>query len=204
MDVSDSDLGTISPVVLPEHRGSRTPHLLFQGSKHGQGYLLNRDDLGGQGRVRTGIDEAVFSEGMYAGGLYGAAAAWSDGREVYVFAPGRGARAHGCPTGVGGITTLRLTLRDGVSQFRAVWCTASIANPSAPTVSSNGDANGLLWVTGVAPPELRAYDIASGEEVFASRGADAPATVRQWTPPVVVDGSVYVTGYATLYRYRLR
>ncbi|MBI5518281.1 MAG: PQQ-binding-like beta-propeller repeat protein [Deltaproteobacteria bacterium] len=203
MDVSDSDFGAISPIVLPTHPGSRTPRMLFQGSKHGQGYLVDRDDLGGVGVVRMGIDEAVFSDGLYAAGLYGAPAAWSDGAAVYVFAPGRGARARGC-TGVGGVTALRLTLRDGVSQFQVAWCTGSVSNPSAPAVSSDGDRGAVLWLTGVSPPELRAYDVSTGAEVYVSRGVDALESVRQWTPPVVTDGRVYVTQHRAVALYRLR
>ena len=48
------------------------------------------------------------------------------------------------------------------------------------------------------------YDVAEGVEVYRATGADAPPSVRQWVPPVVVEGSVYVTGHATVLRYRLR
>lgn len=207
MDVSDSDFGSIAPIVLPDHVGSRTPHLIFQGSKHGTAFLVNRDNLGGLGvsRPPPRSNEAVYADDLYGVGLYGAAATWTDGREVYVFAPGRGIRLRGCASGTGGATAVRLRLDTaGNSSFEALWCTASIGNPSAPTVSSNGNDTPVLWITGTEPPEMRAYDVNTGVELYATSGASAPPSVRQWVPPVVVDGRVYVTGNNAVFLYRLR
>jgi len=60
-----------------------------------------------------------------------------------------------------------------------------------------------LWVAGAgtgAAASLRAIDAATGVEIFV----DAPPSVRQWTPVVVADGRVYVTGAATVSLYTTR
>jgi outer membrane protein assembly factor BamB len=206
LDGGDVDLNSIQPMVLPTHAGSRTPRLLFQAGKSGIAYLLDRDDLGGVGRGNGDVGEGVFSAPVSGRGAFGAAATWSDGRDVYVFVPSRGYRFGGCNgrDDPGGILTLRLRTDLTGSAFTRTWCSAGVSNPSAPTVSSNGDRDAVLWVAGTTPPELRAYDVAEGVEVYRATGADAPPSVRQWVPPVVVEGSVYVTGSVTVLRYRLR
>jgi hypothetical protein len=85
--------------------------------------------------------------------------------------------------------------------FSVAWCTASIAGANPPVVSSNGNNDAILWVTGAAnPATLRAYEVSTGMEIFS----DAPPSVRQWVPPVVVNGRVYVTGASTISMYRAR
>ena len=183
LDEGDVDLNSIQPMVLPTHAGSRTPRLLFQAGKSGIGYLLDRDDLGGVGRGNGDVGEGVFSAPVSGRGTFGAAATWSDGREVYVFVPSRGYRFGGCNgrEDPGGVLTLRLRTDVTGSAFTRTWCSAGVSNPSAPTVSSNGDRDALLWVAGTTPPELRAYDVAEGVEVYRATGADAPPSVRAWT-----------------------
>jgi hypothetical protein len=186
LDLADLDLGSVSPVVLPAVAGA--PRMLWQGGKAGVSYLLNRENLGGAGGE---ISQTRF----FSGGTFGAAAAWSNGAQTYVFAPGRGTRANGC-TGTGGVMALRVS----GAGLATAWCTATVSNPSPPAVSSNGNADGIVWVAGTAPASLRAVDIATGMEVFA----DAPPSVRQWTPVVVADGRVFVTGARSVALYTTR
>ena len=150
-------------------------------------YLLDRSDLGG-------IGSQIYQATYFSGGNYGAGGAWSNGATTYVFASGRGARA-GC-SGSGGVMALRATS----TTLATAWCSGSISNPSPPAVSSNGNADAVLWVAGTAPATLRAVEVATGVEVYA----DAPPSVRQWVPPVVADGRVYVTGASSVYLYTTR
>ena len=105
-----------------------------------------------------------------------------------MFAPGRGTRS-GC-AGNGGVMALRVT----GTALATAWCSATVSNPSPPAVSSNGNSDGILWVAGSSPATLRAIDISNGMEIFTG----APPSVRQWTPIVVADGRVYVTGSRTV------
>lgn len=185
LDLQDLDIGSVAPLVLPPVAGA--PRMVWQGGKAGVSYLFNREDLGGAGGQ-------LFQARYFSGGNFGAAATWSDGAQTHVFAPGRGTRA-GC-SGSGGVMALRVN----GSALATAWCSGSVSNPSAPAVSSNGNSNGLLWVAGTSPATLRAVDIATGVEVFA----DAPPSVRQWTPIVVADGRVFVTGARTVSLYTTR
>ena len=59
-------------------------------------------------------------------------------------------------------------------------------------------------VTGArAPYVLRAYNMADGTEIWTS-GDNGPRSVRQWVPPVVADGRIWVTGSNTITLFRAR
>jgi len=185
LDLQDLDIGSVSPMVLPPIAGA--PRLLWQGGKAGVSYLINRENLGGTG-------SQVFQQRYFSGGNFGAAASWSNGTDTFVFAPGRGTRS-GC-SGSGGVMALRVT----GTGLATAWCSATVSNPSPPAVSSNGNDNGILWVAGTSPASLRAIDISNGMEIFAG----SPPSVRQWTPVVVADGRVYVTGSRTVSLFTTR
>jgi len=93
-----------------------------------------------------------------------------------------------------------MALRVTGAGLTTAWCSATVSNPSPPAVSSNGNDNGILWVAGTSPASLRAIDISNGMEIFAG----APPSVRQWTPVVVADGRVYVTGSRTVSLFTTR
>ena len=179
LDLQDLDIGSVSPVLLPPIAGA--PRLLWQGGKAGVSYLLNSENLGGTG-------SQIFQSRYFSGGNFGAGATWSNGTDTFVFAPGRGTRS-GC-SGSGGVMALRVS----GTQFETAWCSATVSNPSPPAVSSNGNRDAILWVAGSAPASLRAIDVSNGMEIFSG----APPSVRQWTPIVVADGRVYVTGARTV------
>jgi hypothetical protein len=186
LDLQDLDIGSVSPVVLPAIAGA--PRLLWQGGKAGTSYLLDRENLGGTGGQ-------IMSTRYFSGGNFGAAAAWSNGADTFVFAPGRGTRANGC-TGSGGVMALRVS----GTALATAWCSATVSNPSPPAVSSNGNSEGILWLAGASPASLRAIDISNGMEIFSG----APPSVRQWTPVVVADSRVYVTGTRTVSLFTAR
>jgi outer membrane protein assembly factor BamB len=197
LDGNDLDVGSVAPVLLPDHTGSSTPHLLLQGGKAGVAYLLNRDNLGGMAML--GGTDGVFSAPVTSGAIIGGMATWTDGTAVYGFVPTTGTRPMPC-TGTGGVVALRLGIATGgASTFGAAWCSA-VLGPAMPAVSSNGNADGILWVAATDSTRLRAYAIATGMEIFAA--ADAP-TLRRWVAPLVADGRVYATGTTTVAMYQL-
>jgi outer membrane protein assembly factor BamB len=189
LDLQDLDIGSVSPVVLPG-----APNRVVQGGKAGTVYLLDANDLGG--------GTPVASQRVCSGGIFGAMGAWSGGSDTYVFVPARGTRS-GC-SGSNGVMALRVA---GGSTLSTAWCTASITGAAPPVVSSNGDNDAILWVAGASTglggsPALRAYEVSTGMEIYAN--TEAPPSVRQWVPPVVADGRVYVTGVSTISLYRTR
>ncbi len=191
LDLQDLDIGSVSPMLV----GTSSPRVL-QAGKAGTLYLLDPSNLGGS--------TAVSSARICTGGVFGAMASWSNGTDTYAFVPVRGTR-QGC-SGSNGVSVQRLAA-DG-SGFQTAWCTASISAANPPVVSSNGNNDAVLWVVGAntgagTTPVLRAYEVSTGMELYGNTEAP-PAGVRQWVPPVVADGRVYVTGAEGITLYRLR
>jgi outer membrane protein assembly factor BamB len=184
LDRADLDIGSVSPVLLPPIGGARR---LLQGGKDGRVFLLDADNLGGAGN-------GLFVMSLTTGGQFGALGAWSNGNEVYGFVPARGTRAM-CG-GSNGVMALRVT----ANNYSVAWCTGSISGANPPVVSSNGNTDAVLWVVGTGI--LRAYEVATGMEVYAN--TEPPSGTRQWVPPVVADGRVYVTTSTSVLLYRMR
>ncbi len=203
LDRADLDIGSNGPVVLPDVGGV---HLLAQGNKAGVVYLLNRDNLGGVGTGDGMRGEGAYSSRLFTGGIYGASGAWSNGTDTWLFVPGRGARS--CAAGgTGGVMALRVTTTGGTIQYAPAWCTASAGNPNPPAVSSNGNRDAILWTLGApsgsaGPGTFRAYNAADGTDLWTAAGGDIP-TVRQWLPPMVADGRVYIAAGTSVQMYRL-
>jgi len=84
LNPDDLDLGSGGVSLLPDQMGTASdPHLLVQGGKSGELYLLNRDDLGGRGQGPGGADAAVDEFGNN-GGIWSTPAAWpGDGGWLY-------------------------------------------------------------------------------------------------------------------------
>jgi len=191
LDLQDLDIGSVAPVVLPTPAGA-TP-LVLQAGKAGTAYLLNANNLGGA--------TPLASTRLSSGGVFGAMGAWANATETYAFVPVRGTRA-GC-SGSNGVVALRVQSSSAGATLATAWCSASVSSANPPVVTSNGNADAVLWVVGAATPGvLRAYEVATGMEVYAN--TEAPPSARQWVPPVVADGRVYVTGSSSIALYRLR
>mgnify|MGYP000918098396 FL=1 len=143
----------------------------------------------------------MFTTRVSSGGIFGAMAAYSNGTDTFAFIPTRVTRAS-CG-GSNGVMAMRAT----ATTLTTAWCTAAVAAPNPPVVSSNGNSDAVLWVLGASTgvgstPVLRAYEVDTGMEVYGN--TEAPPSVRQWVPPVVADGRVYVTGATSIAMYRLR
>ncbi len=205
LDAADLDIGSNSPVVLPVTSGRR---FLSQGSKSGVVYLLDASNLGGVGHGDGNTGEGAFSQHLFTQGIYGAMGAWSDGTNTFLFVPGRGARVPSCgAVGTGGTMALRVTVTVGSPSYTVAWCTASADNPNPPAVSSNGNADAILWALGTPTAAMptgtfNAYSLPDGTRVYTATGTDIPA-VRQWVPPVIADGRVFITGPSSLQMYRV-
>jgi putative pyrroloquinoline-quinone binding quinoprotein len=197
---TDTDLGSTTPLVLPDQPGAATPHLLFIAGKQGVGYLINRDDMGG---VSHG--DGVTGEGLYSLCLFGtcqggppevfsATAYWDGGGSGrFILVPGRGTQPAPC-RGTGGVVALRLETAPGshASTVSVAWCSPSMVDPGAPAVTSTGPHGALVWVVDRRAGILYALDALTGAEAYASQGADALGRARQFITPAVWGGRVYV------------
>lgn len=197
---TDTDLGSLSPLVLPDQPGSATPHLLFIAGKQGVGYLINRDNMGGLGKGNGIAGEGVYSRcisGSCAGGggrqVFSGAAYWDGGGAGrFILVPTYGAQPSPC-RGSGGVVSIRLGASGSrASNFEVAWCSPSMGRPGAPAVSSSGPNGALVWVVDTGEGVLYALDARTGEELFSSSGPNALGGTHQFITPTVWDGRVYV------------
>jgi hypothetical protein len=144
---SDNDIGTASPVVLPDVFSSRDhPHLLLQVSKTGKLYLLDRTNLGGEKFGPDGVDASLAETGPF-GPIFAHPAAWTgNGGYFYVLSyeqkpddKGPGLRAFSLGRDRLGALVFRLA---GTNQAPFQWYTGS------PIITSNGTASdsAIIWI----------------------------------------------------------
>jgi len=179
----DQDLGAGGPIFLPDQKGAH-PHLVLVGGKDGNLFVIDRDHMG---RYQTTKDDVVQIVKL-RGNLHAAPAYWN--QHIYVF--GDGDVLHD------------LTVRDGKLAL-STNASGGPVNPGAtPTVSANGNHNGIVWTIGTRTwevfPErlavLHAYDAndVSRELYNSEKNSDrdrAGISVR-FTITTVVNGRVYV------------
>ncbi len=176
LDVTDADLGSSAPALLPRIGQSATPLLLVQAGKDGQLRLINRQDMSGQGGPgHLGGELQTLDLGC---GLYTQPAVWTDAAtgQVWVFVTSAcGMRAYQVQTNASGVTRLA-----------QAWATGD-------TLTSPIIAGGMLFAAGSGA--LRAYDPTTGHALWSSDQASAGGSIGaiHWESPIVVDGAVYIT-----------
>jgi hypothetical protein len=210
---TDTDLGSMAPLVLPDQPELSTPRLLFIAGKQGVGYLLDRDNLGG-----VGSGNGIRGEGLYSACLFGtcqggppevfsAAAYWDGGpSQRLIYVPGHGRQPSPCH-GTGGVVAMRLGPAPGTRSpsLTLAWCSPSMRDPGAPWVSSAGREGGVVWVVDTgSEAALYALDARTGRELYVSRGSDAPGPTHRFITPVVAGGHVYVGAAHAVVAYGLR
>lgn len=196
---NDQDVGSVGQILLPDSYGSPAhPHLLTGGDKTGEIYLLDRDNLGSY-RKGNGGGNAVVQEFH--------AAALSNGQCFMT------------PACFNGFVYWSMVaqhlkayrLSNGLYQTQAFSQTPeTYAFPGCvPSVSSNGDRNGILWA--IQPGKhavLRAYDANNlAHELYnsaQSAGRDTTGSPNnKFTPPTIINGKVYVPTADSLVVYGL-
>lgn len=184
LDNIDADVGSGGPVLLPDQPGAH-PHLMLAGSKGGTLYVIDRDHMGG---FHADSDAHAIQTVQFPKlSLFGAPAFW--GGHVYVIAGNDVLRDFALSNG-------QLTLEHAADPPKYPDAGAT------PTVSSNGDQDGIVWAITTfnwqragPPAVLHAYNAANvGEELYNSEqnGRDRAGEALRFTIPLVVSGRVYV------------
>ena len=191
LDRDDSDLGAGSPIAVPDGYGTAAhPHLLLQTGKDGRMFLLDRDNLGGNGQGPGGTDAALQVGGPY-NGVWGYPAFWGgDGGYLYTIVNGGPLAAF--KVGVSG-TGLPALARTGVTSGTFGYTSGS------PMVTSDGTASGsaLVWAvyssgSAGAGGQLRAYDAVPSNGLLTQRYSAPLGTVSKFSVPATDNGRVYV------------
>lgn len=182
LDRGDIDLGSSGAVLLPDEAGGAAhPHLLAGAGKEGRIYLIDRDRMG---HFNSADDSQIVQSIAGAlGPLYGGAAYFNG--TLYFAAANDSLKAFA-------ISDAHLTPSQN-SQSPQVFGELG----SAPTVSSNGSANGIVWL--IEPGSggtLHAYDASNlANELYNSQenpARDALGSFVKFSLPVVANGKVYV------------
>jgi hypothetical protein len=193
-DLFDTDLDTNSPILLPDQTGT-FPHLLIGGDKNGTLYLVNRDNMG---KYNSSLDQ-ILEELPDAIGVRVSGAGDCDGAAQNDCNYSSGAYWNGnvyfsgVNDSVKSFSIVNATVTGPTSESAAVF-----GFPGAsPSISSNGNTNGILWVVEPVKSILHAYDATNlGNELYnstqATGGRDSLGSNVKFAPPTIVNGKVFV------------
>jgi outer membrane protein assembly factor BamB len=185
LDANDFDLGSGGPVLLPEQPGPHR-HVLIAGGKGGGIYVIDRDHMG---RYHAGDNSHAVQVIRKTHGIYSAPAYWNQ----HLFFVWSDDVLKDYRLDHGQLSTAPVA--HGTTRFN---------DPGAtPTVSANGNTNGVVWVLrskGWRAPDrpavLYAFDAAQvARELYNSEQnatRDRAGSCLRFNIPTVADGKVYV------------
>jgi hypothetical protein len=180
LSITDKDLGSSGPVLLPDSVGSTAhPHLLLGTGKEGKIYLIDRDNMG---KFDPNTDHVVQENVVLTSTLD--TAAYLAGTFYYAChdLPGEAfSILHGAFNPVPTSKTPDLFSYPG----------------STPSISANVSNNRIVWLIDTHSNQLRAYDARNlGVELYtsaqAANGRDRLNPPTKFAVPTIADGRVYV------------
>jgi len=185
--LTDADLGSGSPVLMPDNPSS-PPHEIIGGGKDGKVFVVDRDSMGSFSStsnnviqtVQTGVRELdnIFSTPAYFNG------------NLYLHCEKDVLRVFSWSNG--------LMSTQPVAMGQPILMT----HGATVSVSANGTSNGLVWeidnsnYDAVGPAILRAYDVNDvANELYDSTqnsSRDSAGIALKFTVPTVAGGKVFV------------
>jgi len=183
---ADRDLGSGGALLLPDMKDSAgaVRHLVVGAGKDGNIYLVNRDSMGKFNAAANAVWQQL--NGVLPGGIWSTPAYFNG--TVYYGDAGSTLKAFS-------ITNAKLS---GTPQSQSP---SQFTFPgTAPSVSANGSANGVVWAhENGNPAVLHAYDAANlATEIYnsnqAAGGRDQLGPGNKFITPIVADGKVFVGG----------
>jgi hypothetical protein len=189
---NDLDTGSGAVLLLPDQSGGGPQHLLVQAGKEGRIFLVDRDNMGGFSPARDAIVQEIpvapAMVGYQISGVWGAPAYWNG--TVYFWGSQDSLKAFSFTNGSLSPTP--------TSQSAEV---SGYPGPT-PTVSANGNANGIVWTieSGAYHTQgsaiLMAHDALNVATLLYSSNQnpsrDDPGMAVKFTVPTVANGKVYV------------
>lgn len=183
LDAKDHDLGSGGPMLLPDQSGPHR-HLAVIGGKGPMIYVVDRDRLG---HFHQGSNSHAVQTIPTSHGIYGSMAYWN--HNVYVLSDHDSLRD--------------FEVEGGKLVFKAASSFRLEDHAATPTVSANGDKNGIVWVLsskGWNSPDRRAVLYAAdasdvSHQLYASsRNADRDSAgyALRFNVPTIANGHVYV------------
>jgi PQQ-like domain len=198
-NLTDLDIGSSGLTLLPEQPGPY-PHLLIQGDKTGDLFLINRDAMGS---FDPDNDNQIVQYIPAAdAGMWSSPAWWNN--NVYIGGSGDYLKSFSFNTTTGLLSSTPAS--QTVAKYGYPGTTVSI--------SSNGISNGIVWalnngqyasLTGVAV--LNAYDATNlGKRLYSTSqnsARDNAGLPVKMTVPTIANGKVYITTQTVLIVYGL-
>ncbi len=195
LNENDLDLSSTGTLILPD-QPEPTPHMVVASGKQGFVYVLNGDHLGMYEPNDSGVIQEFSlipgeTEGTVKDVQFGSPAYWNN--TVY-FAP-NGSPILAYPI-VGGFL--------GNPPGTPVKTAGEYAGGHSPSISANGNNNGILWeLTG----QLLAFDATSLDLLYttsqAPGGRDKLPPIGHFVTQTVANGKVYVGTQKSLEVYGL-
>jgi hypothetical protein len=185
--LNDADLGSGSPVLMPDNSSS-TPHELIGGGKDGKVFVVNRDSMGSFSATTNNVIQTVQTGVQQFDNLFDTPAYWNG--TIYVH----------CEADV----LHAFSWNNGLLSAQAVGNGQNIlaAHGATVSVSSNGSNNGIVWEIDNTnhrtdgPAILRAYDASNvSTELYDSTQAgsrDTAGLALKFTVPTIAGGKVFV------------
>lgn len=194
---NDVDLGSGGVLLLPDQTGPHK-HLLVESGKEGTIYLVDRDKMGHFNPNNN--DQIVQSLAGAVGGLWSVPAWWNN--NVYFGGSGDYLKTYAFDPVQGLLST------QSVSESGTFF---GYPGPT-PSISANGNANGIVWVLQTddykgGSATLHAYDATDlTRELYNTSqnfGRDNPGGAVKFTLPTIINGKVYVPAVKQLSVYGL-
>jgi hypothetical protein len=188
LNVGDYDIGSGGAMLLPDQSKGPHLHLLVQGDKVGNIYLVDRDNMGHYNALNNNqIVQCLAGAEL---GMWNSPTWWNN--RIYFGAAGDSLKAFGLNTGSGLLTTTPTS--QTVKTFGYPGTTTS--------VSANQDNNAIVWALDnstyktTSGAVLYAYDatnLATELYISSQRSTrDNPGAAIKFAVPTVANGKVYV------------
>ncbi len=203
-NTSDLDIGSAGLVLLPDQTVGPHRHLLVQGDKAGNLFLINRDNMGRfNAKNNSQIVQYIPAASL---GMWSSPAWWN--YHVYINGSGTG--------GGDSLKAFSFSPTTGILSTTASSKTSETFTYPGMTVSisSNGTSNGIVWALNNATyastsgqASLHAYNATDlSNQLYSSKTnatRDDPGPPVKFAVPTVVNGKVYITTQANLVVYGL-
>jgi hypothetical protein len=188
LNAHDFDLSSTGAVTLPDQDGPY-PHELVASGKQGIVYVLDRDNMGMFSPDDANIiEEFALIPGDTKDIQFGSPAYWNN--TVYFAPDASPILAYPISNGLLGTPTET---------------SVSLPGSHSPSISANGNTNGVLWVIG--GPELLAFNATTLQLLYttnqAPNGRDKLPAVGHFVTQTVSNGKVYVATLNSLEAYAL-
>ncbi len=189
LDAKDLDVGGSEAILFTDPSSGVAPNLMIANDKNGSVYLINTDQMSHYDTSSTNGNADI--QDFKAGGVF-----------IYNFAFFNNMLYTSVPLEAYAYTPGTLMLAGSFS-------TTPVANTginyTAPVVSANGTANGVVWSED-GGGTLHAYTPTLSEIYNTTQAAgsrDATPTFVKFTSPVIANGKVYLSGQGSLSIYGL-